>query len=200
MYMMFMGPPELDCEWQDAGLEGVKRFMNRLWNWLAEKTTMVDDAHETVEAKRCVHAFLKTYQERLALFKPNTALSAFMEFLNTMQEKRLSVGKTSMELILVSLSVLAPYAASELLEKLLHKQLRDCRWPKVDDNYAISDEVTIVIQISGRTRAQVGVHRDAKQEYVQEVAQAVAAKWLEGVRIVKVIYVPNRLSNFVVAP
>jgi leucyl-tRNA synthetase len=198
MYMMFMGPPELDCEWQDAGIEGIKRFMHRLWNWLTDANTLVDDSQESLDAKKRVHKFMKTYQERLAHFKPNTAISAFMEFLNDMTAHHISIGRTSMEALLVSLSVLAPHAACELLENLCNKQLRDCQWPRVDEALAQEHEVTIVIQINGKTRSNLVVERGAQQSEVQKMAQEAANKWLEGVTIIKVIFVQDRLINFVV--
>jgi len=198
MYMMFMGPPELDCEWQDAGIEGVRRFMHRLLTWLMNPETLESDEQETIDTKRHVNAFLKTYQERLKLFKPNTALSAFMEFLNTMTSSGLRVGKTSMEKILVSLSVLAPHAASELLERILDKRLRDCHWPQVDEALAVGHEVTIAVQVNGKLRGQVNVARGSTQEVVQPLATMAAEKYLEGHQVIKVVFVPDRLISFVV--
>lgn len=198
MYMMFMGPPELDCEWQDAGIEGVKRFMNRLWSWLTNSETLCAHDDQTPETKKRVHQFLKAYQERLAMFKPNTALSAFMEFLNDMQAQHLRIDKASMEAILVSLSVLAPHAASELIEKLLSKRLRDCTWPEYDASLVTDAEVTLAVQINGKLRGNVTVPRGSVQELVQAEAQILASKWLENTTVVKVIFVPDRLINFVV--
>jgi leucyl-tRNA synthetase len=198
MYMMFMGPPELDCEWQDAGIEGIKRFMHRLWQWIINPKTMVPDDQETAQAKKRVNQFLKAYQERLALFKPNTALSAFMEFLNTMQAEGLNVSSATMETILVALSVLAPHAASELLEVTLHKKLRDCTWPRFDPKLAEEAHVTLVVQINGKMRANLTIARGASQEVVTPQAQQAIAKWLVESEVSKVIFVPDRLINFVV--
>ena len=93
MYILFMGPPELDCEWQDNGLEGIKRFLNRLWDYLMTSDNIVADDQETEEAKRRFHKFLKEYQERLTLFKPNTAISALMEWLNEVTGQKIKLGK-----------------------------------------------------------------------------------------------------------
>jgi leucyl-tRNA synthetase len=198
MYMMFMGPPELDCEWQDAGIEGIKRFMHRLWQWITNPKTVVSADQETEQAKKRVHQFLKAYQERLALFKPNTALSAFMEFLNTMQAEDLRVSPASMEMILVALSVLAPHAASELLEAIMHKKLRDCTWPKFDPKLVEEAHVALVVQINGKMRANIAIARGASQDVVIPQAQQAIAKWLAGSEVTKVIFVPDRLINFVV--
>jgi leucyl-tRNA synthetase len=115
-----------------------------------------------------------------------------------MTAHHISIGRTSMEALLVSLSVLAPHAACELLENLCNKQLRDCQWPRVDEALAQEHEVTIVIQINGKTRSNLVVERGAQQSEVQKMAQEAANKWLEGVTIIKVIFVQDRLINFVV--
>lgn len=198
LYMMFMGPPELDCEWQDTGIEGIKRFMHRLWNWFTAITTLVEDGQESIEAKKRIHKFMKVYQERLSHFKPNTAISAFMEFLNDMTARNFCIGRTSLEALLVSLSVLAPHMASELLELVCNKQLRDCLWPKVDEKLSQEDDTTIVIQISGKTRASIVVSYGTPEDEVHIKAYEVVGKWLEGAQIHKVIFVPDRLINFVV--
>jgi len=196
LYMMFMGPPELDCEWQDSGIEGIKRFMHRLWTWLTDSSTLVADDQETLEAKKHVHRFLKTYQDRLLHFKPNTAISAFMEFLNEATSQNMRISHGSMESLLVSLSVLAPHAACELLELLLHKQLHECLWPQVDEQLAQENEVTLVIQINGKMRANMVVARGSLQKDVEPQAAQAVAKWLTG-QVVKVIFVQDRLINFV---
>jgi len=83
MYMLFMGPPELDAEWQDAGLEGIKRFLNRLWTYLTDPNNILPEGQkEDLEVSKRFNRFLKDYQERIDHFKPNTAISAAMEWLN----------------------------------------------------------------------------------------------------------------------
>ena len=78
---LFMGPPELDCEWQDTGLEGHKRFLNRLWDYLTNPNTILPETEtEDPAVSKRVNRFLRDYQNRLDHFKPNTAISAFMEF------------------------------------------------------------------------------------------------------------------------
>ncbi len=199
MYMMFMGPPELDCEWQDAGLDGIKRFQNRLWDYLSNPQTLLpeNETEDKVATKR-VHKFLKDFQDRLDHFKPNTAISAFMEFSNDAIAQKMRLSKESMEKVLASLSVLAPHMASELIKTLLNKDLKDCPWPTYDLALTLDDTKTIVVQVNGKVRANLDVPVDAPQDVVEPKAEALVAKWFEGKQKVKVIFVPNRLISFVI--
>lgn len=199
MYMMFMGPPELDCEWQDTGLEGIKRFANRFWRYMTDKQTILPEGQKEDEAAtRRVHIFLRNFQDRLAHFKPNTAISALMEWLNDATAKKMKLSKDSVEKILASLSVLAPHMASELLEQLLNKKLDDCTWPTYDPALTVSDTVTIVVQVNGKVRANIEVAKNTDKETIIAESQKAGAKWLEGKEVVKIIVVPNRLVNFVI--
>lgn len=197
MYIMFMGPPELDCEWQDTSLEGIKRFIIRLWSYITDPahiTTAEDEA-----TTRHLHKFLKEYQDRLARFKPNTAISAFMEWLNDVSAQSMKLDKDSVEKIAVSLSVFCPHMACELLETICNKQLADCNWPAYDPTLVVEDTVTIVVQVNGKVRANIAVRRGATQEQVQLQAEAAIAQRLTNVTEQKVIFVKDRLINFVVS-
>jgi len=198
MYMMFMGPPELDCEWQTAGLEGIKRFLQRLWVYLTDANTLLPEGQpEDAATTRRLHQFLRDYQDRLDHFKPNTAISAMMEFLNDVTAQHMQLSPESMEKLLVSLSVLAPYMANELLVQLLHKELSACDWPVYDPVLVQDTTKTIVVQVNGKMRANMQVPVDATQEMVEGEAEKLVLKWLDG-QTIKVIFVPNRLINFVV--
>ncbi len=199
MYMMFMGPPELDCEWQDTGIDGIKRFMNRLWNYIQDKNTLLAAEEKEQEATtRRLHRFLKSYQERLDLYKPNTAISAFMEFLNDATAQSMQLSASSLEKLIVSLSVLAPHMSSELLEQLFNKQFDDCFWPVYDPVFALDDTVTIAVQINGKLRADITVKRGSPDDLVRVMAEQAVAKWLALGTVVKVVMVKDRLINFVV--
>lgn len=198
MYMLFMGPPELDCEWQDNGLEGIKRFNQKFWNFItAEGSLVPDEQEEKIVAKR-IHKFLKTYTERLSHFKPNTAISAFMECLNDLQTLAKSLGRNHAENLVVAFSVLAPFMASELLEKVFNKKLSECKWPQFDPQLALDDEVTLVVQVNGKVRANITVAKGSSQEVVQPEALKAVEKWIDGKEIVKIIFVQDRLLSVVI--
>lgn len=197
-YMLFIGPPELDCEWQDAGLEGVRRFLNRMWAYLTDPATRCTSAQEADATKRRLHRFLREFQERISYFKPNTSVSAMMEWLNDAMAQKMKLSDDSIEKILVSLSVMAPHMASELLERVLGKQLKQCAWPVFDPALATEAHVTLVVQVNGKTRADIVVARGAQQADVESAAREAVHKWIDGMRIVKVIFVKDRLINFVI--
>lgn len=199
MYILFIGPPELDCEWQDNGLEGIKRFLNRFWNYVTDPAHILaqGEVEDEVVTKR-VHKFIHDFQDRLNHYKPNTAISAMMELLNDLHAKESKLSRASLESILVMLSTMAPFIASELLEKLCNKQLADCAWPTYDPSMLVQDTAILVVQVNGKLRANLNIKRGALQADVEEPAKALILKWLDGKEPVKVIYVKDRLINFVI--
>src|SRR5581483_12234519 len=101
--ILFMGPPELDCVWQDAGIEGMKRFLNKLWDYLTQATILDNNQQERSEVTKRFHRFLKLFQERIEHFKPNTAISAAMEWLHDAQHESMQLNKKTVEQLLVAL-------------------------------------------------------------------------------------------------
>ena len=198
MYMMFMGPPELDCEWQDAGIEGLKRFANRLWDYLNDEKIIIKQNEQQKEVTKSVHKLIKEFQNRLSHFKPNTAIAVLMEWLNESIAKKRKLNQDSFEKIVALLSVLVPHMASELAEQKLGKQLTQLAWPTFDSALAQEDEIAIAIQINGKTRKTIEIQVNAPKEQVEEKAKIAAQKWLDGKTIKKIIYVPNKIVNFVV--
>lgn len=196
MYILFMGPPEDDVIWQIDSIKGVKHFLNRLWFYLTNPENIVEVSHET--AKKRFHLFLKAYETRIENFKTNTAVSALMEFLNDLTGKNLRLGKDILEQFLVAISVMVPHFSSELLEKLLGKQLKDTFWPTYDPKLAEINEVQIAIQVNGKLRGTLNIDKDPKKDAVRIKSEKIIEKWLFGKELVKFIYVPNRLVNFVI--
>jgi leucyl-tRNA synthetase len=199
LYMLFMGPPELDCIWQDAGLAGMFRFLNRLWDYLTTPANIHDEqSQEDRDVSKRFHLFLKEYQNRLDHFKPNTAIASAMEWFNDVSSKKMQLGPETVEKFLVAFSVLAPFMASELLSSLFCKSVEECAWPYFDPTLAVEDEATIAIQVNGKMRGSIVVQKDADQETVEAEAKKVVLKWLDGKQTIKVIFVKNRLINFVI--
>jgi leucyl-tRNA synthetase len=197
LYILFMGPPELDCEWQDSGLLGMKRFLNKLWNYLIDPKTIVKDDNESLESKKRFNAFLKDFQERLDNFKPNTAISAAMEWLNDSVLNDYKLSRKTLQDLLVAISVLTPSFSSEVLEKILEKNLWDCNWPKYDAKLAEASKITIAIQVNGKLRGTIEVDKDLDRDSIQELALQVVSKWVTS-EPRKIIFVPARLVNFII--
>ncbi|MBP6870083.1 leucine--tRNA ligase [Candidatus Babeliales bacterium] len=200
MYMLFMGPPEMDCEWQDAGIEGVNRFVQRLYNYLTNPSTMLagNQQQDAATTKR-LHQLIATVQNRLDLFKPNTVISALMEWLNDATKQSMQLDAASMQAFLTLYSVVAPHMACELLEQLFGKDLTECSWPSHDPSLIGHDVVVIAIQINGKMRGTVQVDVDISQTDLEALASMQVAKWLEGKEIKKIIYVKNKMISFVIS-
>lgn len=196
MYILFMGPPELDAEWQDNGLEGIKRFANRVYNYFINQNNYTEDSSE--ETKRIVHKAMREFQERIDLFKPNTALATLMELMNTLYAQSVKIDKDLAQKIITSFAVLAPHMGSELCEKILQKPLSVLPWPTYDQQLTIDDTVTISIQVNGKLRSTMIINRDVDQKNVEERALHLVSKWVESGIITKIIYISNKLINIVV--
>lgn len=199
MYMLFMGPPEMDTEWQSDSIKGVRNFLNRLWDFITDPANVLPVGSSAPEkSQQRFHRFLKAYQARLDEFKVNTAVSAAMEYLNDMIEHKLVFDHILLEQFLTAISVMVPHFASELFELILHKQLADAVWPTVDQTLAAESETTIAVQVNGRLRASFVISIGTDEDAIRSTAQMLVTKWLEDKTIVKIIVVPNRLVNFVV--
>jgi leucyl-tRNA synthetase len=196
MYMLFMGPPELDTEWQSDSIKGVHNFLSRLHTLLNKPATITKEASE--QSHKRFHKFLKAYQDRLASFKVNTAVSAIMEYLNDIDADKLTLDRTMAAQFLTALSVMVPHFASELLESLLGLQLADQTWPAYDAALAQESEVTFVIQVNGKLRGNMVVQKGLAQSDIEPRARAQITQWLENKQVLKVVFVQDRLISFVV--
>ncbi len=197
LYILFMGPPELDCEWQDTGLEGIKRFLNRLWNYLTtEGVVLSDKQQEDINTTQRVHLLIKDFQERVDRYKPNTAISAFMEFSHDATDKQMKFSRKSIEIIATLLSSMAPHMASELLEVLLGKKIEECAWPSHDPKITATTTTNISVQVNAKHRATISVPKGSSQNDIEHEARHAIAKWLETAEIDRIIFVPDRTINF----
>jgi leucyl-tRNA synthetase len=198
MYMLFIGPPELDCEWKMESIKGVHKFLNRMWEYLVTPGHIVEDDKVSEQSLKRFHLFLKQYQDRIAHFKVNTAVAATMEYLNDLNGRKLKMGKVMVEQFLSAISVMVPHFASELLEKLLGKKLENCKWPQYDENLAAQEEIQFIVQVNGKLRATLTIHKGISKEDMQLQSEKIIEKWLKGKEIIKVIFVQDRLINFVI--
>ncbi|MBP7854764.1 leucine--tRNA ligase, partial [Candidatus Babeliales bacterium] len=199
MYMLFMGPPELDCEWQDSGIEGIKRFAQRLSTFLSKPETLLPVGQtQDVAATKRLNSLIYEISQRLAHFKPNTALAAFMEWLNDAIGQSMRFDHASMQSILSALSIFAPHMACELLETILKKDLKECSWPSYDASMLVADSVTYAVQVNGKLRATLHIAANADRALVESQAKQLVFKWLQDRMLIKVIFVQNRMINFVI--
>ena len=198
MYELFVGPPELDAEWDDRGIEGVYRFINRFYNLiLNNKDKLVDATDEMVKVRNRM-----TYDitNRLESFSLNTVISGFMEYNNKLIDIAKESGgldKETMETAVILLAPFAPHVSEDLWEALGNtKTVFENSWPEYDEDKMKESKIEIAIQLNGKTRGTIMVEAEASKEEVLEAAKEALADRLTG-DIIKEIYVPGRIVNIV---
>ncbi len=207
LYEMFMGPLEQVKPWSMKGVEGVFRFLGRVWRMViddqSEDITLnaaVSDSEPAEEQLRMLHKTIKAVSADIDRLSFNTAISRMMEFTNFMgnQDDR---PKAVLEPFVLILSPFAPHIAEELWSVLGHDEsLAYEAWPTFDESLLIQDTVEIPVQINGRLRAKIHVASGTDHTALQSAAVADTAiqQYLDGKNIVKVIAIPGRMVNFVV--
>jgi len=213
LFTLFAAPPEKDLEWEDSGVEGAHRFLNRVWRLLdklnVDKLTE-DDERAVKDLRRIIHSTIQKVTRAFEQgFAFNVAIAAQMELTNALQAFEVTgeAGKAAMreglQALAKMLSPFVPHFACEYGEHLGFDTLAVVSsWPAVDEAALVQDEIPLVVQIQGKKRGEIMVPKDIEQDAALALAQAdsAVAKWLEGMAIVKVILVKGRLLNIVVRP
>ncbi|MFC1894785.1 leucine--tRNA ligase [Candidatus Dependentiae bacterium] len=199
MYELFMGPPELDVEWKMDSIKGIKKFLNRLCKYLTNpKNILSPNQTADINSQKRFHIFLKNYQERIERFKPNTAVSAIMEYLNDLVSQKLKIDHQILKDFLVSLSIIIPHFSSEFLQSLTKTKLENLSWPKFDKKLAQVNTIEIAIQVNGKLRGTITTNKGIEQKEIEPKAKEIIEKWLENKTIIKIIFVKDRLISFVI--
>ena len=198
LYELFIGPPELDSIWDDRGIDGIYRFINRFWKLAMDNKDK--GIKPTEETERLRHKLTMDITKRLEAFSLNTVVSGFMEYNNKMYEIANKQGGIDTELIETMTILLAPFTphvASEIWEQYGHTgSIFDETWPKYDESKTVENTVEIAVQINGKTKGTVAIAVDAaKDDVIAQAKESIADK-LTG-NIVKEIYVPGRIVNIV---
>jgi len=220
LFMLFAAPPEKDLEWNEEGVEGAERFINRVWRIASDnyqELTKIDNIEYDVskfnkqenELYRKLHQTIKDVTEdvgeRLSF---NTAISRIMELTNTIY-KYLNKGeninynliKESLYKILILLAPFAPHMTEELWHEIGYEgSIHECDWPDYKEKALKKEEITIVIQINGKVRDRINVSPDISEEDLKEKAkkEEKVQEYIEGKEIIKEIVVPKKLINIVV--
>jgi leucyl-tRNA synthetase len=202
LYEMFMGPLEAMKPWSTRGVEGVTRFLERVWRLMVDEagrlSSAIVDSVPPVEHQRILHQTIKKVTEDIEHLRFNTAISQMMVFTNEMT-KLPQRPRTLIEPFLLLLSPFAPHLTEELWSIIGNRpSISQQPWPSFDSALTVSDRLTIPVQVNGKLRGKLEVSANADRQQVQDLARQVAAEWLTGKELKKVIYVEQKLINFVV--
>ena len=200
LYIMFIGDFEKVATWSDDAVKGCKRFLDRVWN-LAEMTTADKAVSEKNEP--IIHKTIKKVTDDIDTLKMNTAIAALMTMVNEFYANGLTRG--DFEKLLLMLSPFAPHMVEELWEQLgcaaeYGKMAMQMPWPEYDESKTVAAHTEMAVQVNGKLKGTVTVAMDSEQDTVVEAARQVEkiAKALDGMQIVKAIFVKNKLINLIV--
>ena len=198
LYEMFMGPLEVSKPWSDQGVEGARRFLNRVWAFFTEAENVVDG--EVPALEKIYHKSVKKITEDFEKLAFNTAISQMMIFVNAVYKE----GKCPREYaegLIKMLSCICPHVGEEMWQVLGHNDTIAYEpWPTYDESKCADDEVEVAVQINGKLRATVMLPVNCDKDEAIAIAKkdekVIAA--IEGKTIVKEISVPNKIVNIVV--
>ena len=202
LYEMFLGPLEQSKPWDTNGIDGVNRFIKKLWNlFFKGDTSLVDDAKPTADNLRSIHKLIKKVTSDIEGFSFNTSIAAFMICVNELSAQKCH-SREVLGQLLVLLAPFAPHVTEELWHSALGNDttICDAAWPVYDEKYLKEDTVNYAVSFNGKARFTITVAADTDRAEVERLALSneAAAKWLDGKQVVKVIVVPRKIVNIVV--
>ena len=202
LYEMFLGPLEQSKPWNTNGIEGVYRFLNKLWRLFYNDngTLKVNDAPASEKALRTLHKTLKKIEEDIEKFSFNTSVSSFMICVNELNDEKCS-NKSALRDLLIAIAPFAPHIAEELWTAIGEKEtIFNAAFPQFNEAFIKETSIAYPVAFNGKVRYQLNVAADMPHAEVQTLAlqHADAEKWLEGAAPKKVIVVPGRMVNVVI--
>ncbi len=201
MYEMFMGPLEASLPWNNSGLDGMRRFLDRVYRMFSE-SSMIDKwtDNNNGELDYAYHSMVKKVSEDFENLQFNTAISAMMIFVNEVYKAK-EVYKPYLEGFLKPFACICPHLGEEIWSMIGHDDVIDFEaWPTYDESKLVKSEVEMAIQVNGKLRSTIKIHLDASNEEVEDLAlqDENVKKYLDQKQIVKVIVVKNKICNIVV--
>ncbi len=202
MYEMFLGPVEQSKPWDTKGIEGVHRFLKKLWRLFYDdvKGKVWNDEKPTEAEFKILHKAIKKIEEDTERFSYNTAVSAFMVCVNELTDIKCNK-KEVLESLLILLTPYAPHISEELYHALGNTStILDAAYPKLETKYLIESEKEYPVSINGKMRTTINISLDASQNEVEKIAMnnEVVQKWTEGKAPKKIIFVKNKMINVVI--
>ena len=202
LYEMFLGPLEQSKPWDTNGIDGVYRFIKKLWSLFYKGDTLLaDDSEPTRDNLKSLHKLIKKVTGDIESFSFNTSVAAFMICVNELAQQGCR-SKAVLEPLLTVICPFAPHIAEALWHTALGHETSvvDAPWPACDEQYLKEDSVTMAVSFNGKARYNISVAADADREAIEQTALKAegAAKWLDGKTIRKIIVVPGKIVNIVV--
>ena len=198
LYEMFMGPLEVSKPWSQSGVEGAKKFLNRVWNFFTEDKNLTDDNDGALT--KVYHQTVKQVTDDFETLAFNTAIAQMMIFVNAVY-KNGTCPREYAEGLIKMLSCISPHIGEEIWSIMGHDDtIAFEKWPTYDEAQLVEDTVEIVVQVNGKIKTKLNIAKDEDKESVLAKAKADenVAKVIEGKNVVKEIVVPNKLVNIVV--
>ena len=198
LYEMFMGPLEVSKPWSDAGVEGAKRFLNRVWNFFTEAENIVDSS--VPELEKIYHKTVKKVTDDFEKLAFNTAISQMMIFVNAIYKEG-KCPKAYADGFIKMLSCICPHIGEEIWSIMGHNDtIAYEKWPEYDEALTIDSAVTIAVQVNGKLRGTILIEKDADKDTAISLAKAEpkVADFIADKTIIKEIYVPGKIVNIVV--
>ncbi|MDE5568568.1 MAG: leucine--tRNA ligase [Muribaculaceae bacterium] len=201
LYEMFLGPLEQSKPWDTNGIDGVNRFIKKLWNLFYKgDQLLVDDSEPTAENLKSLHKLIKKVTADIENFSFNTSIAAFMICVNELAAQKCHSRKILAELLIV-LAPFAPHVTEELWHSAIGNTSTICeaQWPEFNEEYMKESTVNYAVSFNGKTRYNISAAADASKEEVEKLAleHEGAARWLDGVTVRKIIVVPGKIVNIV---
>ncbi|KGR87764.1 leucine--tRNA ligase [Lysinibacillus odysseyi] len=203
LYEMFMGPLEASVAWSTNGLDGARRFLDRVWRlFVTEEGTLAEKVQQSEDKtlEKSYHQTVKKVTEDIEGIRFNTAISQMMVFINDCYKAEV-VPTQFAEGFVKLLAPITPHVAEELWNVLGHEgTITYEAWPTYDESKLVDDEVEVVVQVNGKVRAKVKVAKDASKEELEQIAvnDEKVKEFMDGKELVKLIAIPGKLVNIVV--
>ncbi len=201
-YLMFLGPYQEGGDFRDQGLQGPFGFLSRLWDSVLPVESLEDGAPEG-ELEQKLHATIRKVTEDVDGLRYNTAIAAMMEYLNAVREGGRTARRNEVEPLVLLVAPFAPHLAEELWERLGHEGglFASARWPGFDAAKATADTIEFVVQVNGKVRARMAAPRGLDRDAARDAALADenVRRFVDEGEVRKVVFVPDRLINLVVA-
>ncbi|MCR5256166.1 MAG: leucine--tRNA ligase [Acetatifactor sp.] len=195
LYEMFMGPLEVSKPWSQTGVDGARRFINRVWNFFTESSNITDNASKELE--KVYHQTVKKVSEDFDKLAFNTAIAQMMIFVNALYKEK-ACPREYAENFIKMFSCICPHVGEEIWQILGHNEtIAYEKWPEFDESKTVESEIEMAVQINGKVKAKINVAPDEAEDSAVSKAKEVLSDKIGG-DVVKVIYRPGKILNLIV--